>query len=358
MTVRPFLATRLLAACFAASVAGMAAAQSTLDRAVIGATAPLTEAQKATLAGFADKSIATIRDSDDSAEIADARAALIVPARDPGATSSFRKGYSALLVAELAPTVKGKDLLRAVNAMQVLRFARTQEVGDILIDRLSVAGETDPAKRIAAASLLADLAEDLDAGNAYFEPAARRVRDTCANETDWIALQQKLAALSTASRRKELPAEVARGIRKAQAEAIASVAKSIRTSKSADARMQALQRALIGLRNDLLTMPQSERSAFAKVLAPALADMLAAAGAQWAAAHADTTMNAAYGAVTNSCEVLLRLLDRGERPQAYSGSKPESDARLLAAAWESGDQAKFDAEAKRWAGIVAAAPYR
>ena len=351
MTVRPFLATCLLAAC----LVGSAAAQSTLDRAVIGATAPLSEAQKTALSGFADKSIAAIRDGDD---IADARAALIVPARDPAATVNFRKAYSALLIAELGPTVKGKDLLRAVNAMQVVRFARTQEAADLLIDRLSTTAETDPAKRIAAASLLVDLAEDLDAGNAYFEPAARRVRDACANESDWIALQQKLAALSAASRRKELPTEVARGIRKAQAEAIASVAKSIRTSKVADPRMQALQRTLIGLRNDLLTMPQSERSALAKVFAPALSDMLAASSAQWTVAHADTAMNASYGAVANSCEVLLRLLDRGERPQAYANAKPESDTRLLAAAWESGDQAKFDAEAKRWAGIVAAAPYR
>lgn len=354
MIARPFLATCLLAACLVAPAFG----QTSLDRAVLGATAPLTDAQKSTLASFAAKSIETIRDSDDAAAIADARAALVVPARDPGATVNFRKAYAALLLSELAPTAKGRDLLRAVNAMQVLRFARTQEVADLLIDRVTVANEPNPAKRIAAASLLVDLAEDLDAGNAYFEPAARRLRDTCAAETDWIALQQKLAALSAASRRKELPAEVARGIRKAQGEAIAAVSKSIRASKQADPRMQALQRSLIGLRNDLLTMPQAERSAFAKVMAPALSEMLAAASAQWAAAHADPALNASYGAVANSCEVLLRLLDRGERPQAYAGSKPETDARVLATAWEAGDQAKFDAEAKRWAGIVSAAPYR
>jgi hypothetical protein len=53
-----------------------------------------------------------------------------------------------------------------------------------------------------------------------------------------------------------------------------------------------------------------------------------------------------------------RDIDRGERPQAYAGTKPEGDARVLGPSWESKDKAKFEAEATRWAGIVSAAPYR
>ena len=51
---------------------------------------------------------------------------------------------------------------------------------------------------------------------------------------------------------------------------------------------------------------------------------------------------------------LLRIIDREERPQAYAGSRPDADARVLLPAWESSDKAKFEAEAARWAGIVAA----
>jgi len=62
--------------------------------------------------------------------------------------------------------------------------------------------------------------------------------------------------------------------------------------------------------------------------------------------------------VMNSCEVLLRLIDRSERASAYTGSKPEGDQRILTPTWDAKDKAKFDAEAKRWADIVGAAPYR
>lgn len=56
--------------------------------------------------------------------------------------------------------------------------------------------------------------------------------------------------------------------------------------------------------------------------------------------------------------MLLRLIDRGERPSAYEGAKPDGEQRLLAPAWESKDRAKFDAEAKKWSDVVAGAPYR
>jgi hypothetical protein len=205
---------------------------------------------------------------------------------------------------------------------------------------------------------VADTFEDLDAANAYFDPVARRLRDAAVAETDWLALQQKLAAMGAAARRKDLPSDNARNVRRAQAEAIASIAKAIKSSAGADGRMQAIQRTLVGLRNDLLLMQTADRSAIAKVLAPALSDLIGCAEVHWESAHANPTLSASYGSVLNSCEVLLRLIDRGERPQAYAGTKPDGDSRVLTPAWEAKDKAKFEAEAKRWAGIVAAAPYR
>ncbi len=374
MTVRPSVPTSVQASlparaqlsarplfilcAIAASLCASALGQTTLDRGIIATAAPLTDAQKAAVSTFAASALDAIRDGTDATEMVDARWTLVTPARDPAATAPFRKGYSAILITELTPVIKGKDLQRAVNAMQVIRFTRTSESVDVLIERSNSASENDPGKRLAAASLLADSFEDLDASNAFLETAARRIRDAASTEPDWIALQQKLAAISTAAKRKELPPDNARNIRKAQAEAIAAVAKSIKSNTTADERMQALQRALIGVRNDLLLLQQADRTAAAKTLAPAMGDLLTASSTHWEAGHNNATLAPSYAAVVNSCEVMLRLIDRSERPQAYAGAKADADTRVLATAWEASDKAKFDAEVKRWNAIVSASPYK
>jgi hypothetical protein len=348
----------LLAPVLAAALAATAFGQASLDKSIIAAGAALTEPQKAAVGSFIDAPAEAIRSSDRTGEVESARQTLITPARDPSATTAFRRAYSAAVLAELAPVAKGRDLRRAIVAMQVIRFLRTQEAVDALVERTSPSAEPDAGKRIAAATLVADSCEDLEVANAAFDSIARRLRDHATAETDWIALQQKLSAIAAPVKRRDFPADNARNVRRAQAEAIAGVAKAMRAGTAADGRMQAMQRALIGVRNDLLTLGQSDRSAVAKTLAPALSELLAATLAQWDSAHANASMNASYEAVANSCEVLLRLLDRGERPQAYAGTAPDGDSRVLGSAWASKDKARFEAEAKRWAGIVAAAPYK
>lgn len=353
MILRPLIAACILAA----SLVGPAAAQQ-LDRAIIAASAPLTEAQRSAIQSFAANHLRTIREMSSGSSVNDARTALVSPMRDPAATANFRKGMAQVLVAELTPVAKGADLRAAVVAMQVLRFTRSPEAVDVLIDRANPSAERDAGKRVSAGSLASDAFEDLDANNAYIESAVRKLRDAAVAETDWIATQQKLAAIAAAARRSDLSPDSARKVRLLQVETIAALSRAIAASKSADPRIQAVQRALIGLRNDLLTMKDADRSALAKPLAPALAGLLAAGTAQWDSAHADAALSTAYSGTLNLTEVMLRLIDRGERPSVYAGSKPDSDARVLGPAWDAKDKAKFDAEVKRWAGIVAAAPYK
>jgi hypothetical protein len=353
MTPRLLLST-LFAACLSTTCLG----QSGLDRAILSAAAPLTEAQKSAVNGFIAKPVDAIKDSDSSTAIEEARATLVTPSRDPSSTPTFRKAYAVALMAELGPVLKGRDTRRAINAMQVLRFTRTQEALDAILERTAPANESDATKRIAAASLAADAFEDLDAGNAYFETAARRLKEAAIAEGDPIALQQKFAAISAASKRKDLPADNARNVRRNLVEAIAAISKSIRASSKADGRVKPMLRALVSVRNDMLEMNQSERAAVSKALAPALVDLLAAGASHWSDAHADAALSQNYGSVTNICEVLLRLIDRAERPSAYAGSKPDGDSRILTPAWDAKDKSKFDSETKRWSDIVSAAPYK
>ena len=155
-----------------------------------------------------------------------------------------------------------------------------------------------------------------------------------------------------------MPAENARTVRRSQVEAIALVAKSAKASQSADMRVLAMQRVLIGLRNDLLVMPAADRALLAKSLVPALVDLLAAANAQWNAARTSKDLTASYGSMVNSCEVILRLLDRVERPAAYAGSKSEAESRVLATTWDANETTKFGDEVKRWTSVASATPYK
>jgi hypothetical protein len=343
----------VLAACLAHG----AAAQS-LDRAVIGASGSLSAAQQTAVTDFVARAAAVIDSGDDAKEIEEARLTLITPSRDPASTTAFRKAYATELLKALGGTIRGGDLRRAVNAMQVLRFTRTSDAVDALIERATPSSERNPGKRLAAAGLVVDAFEDLDTSNAYYEGAARRLRDAATSETDPLALQQQLAAIGAAANRNGLPADTARNVRRTQAEAIAAAAQAMKGAAVADPRMQAIYRVLVPLRNDLLRNSQADQKEIGKVLAPALAALVADAAAQWEAAHANPALAADYAGLANVCEVLLRLTDRLQRPSAYQGSRPDGDARVLAGAWESGDRAKFDAESKRWTDIASKAPYR
>ena len=355
MSLRLQVGALLVGTALAFSTAMQAMGQTdALERSVIAASGSLNDAQKAALGAFVNAQADRIRTSSNAADVEAARIELITPARDPAASATFRRAYSGALAAELASIATGSDLRRALSAMQVLRFGRTAESFDVLLDCATPSTEPNPAKRIAAAGLISDGFEDLDANNSYFESSARRLRDAIDGESDWIAVHQKLSAIASAARRKDLPVDNARNVRRLQAEALASLAKSVKASSTVDPRMQAAQRTLVTLRNDLLLMPTADRAAVSKALAPALADFITAGIGQWDSAQGDPAMSSSYASTFNSCEVLLRLIDREERPEVYRGTRPESDARILLSAWESADKAKFQAEASRLAGIVAA----
>jgi len=343
----------LLASCVSAS----AFSQARIDRATLGATGALTDAQKSAIAAFIAENREAFKPGTDPKKMDEARWAMGGILRDPDASPVFRKAVAVASISELGPVVKGSDVQCAVQAMQVLRFTRATEAVDLLIDRATPASEPSASKRISASSLLIEILQDVDANPAYFEPAARKLREAISADSDPVALQQKFLAIASAARRKDLPPDNARAVRRWLVESLGVTARSIRGAKTADPRIQSMQRALIGVRNDILEMSQSERSEVAKLLAPALSDLVSAAGVHWESAHGGA-LSASYAATLNSCEVLLRLLDRGMRPSAYEGAKADSEQRTLQPAWDEKNRAKFDAEAKKWAGIVGAAPYR
>ena len=324
-------------------------ASPSLDRAIVASAASLTDAQKAAIQAFASTEVETIATSTDQAALDAARRALTDPPRDPAATAVFRRGYSTVLTPMLSPVAAGTDLRRSILAMQALRFLRSNEALDVLLNRASAATEKDATRRIVAAGLAADLALDADLSTIQIEALSKRLATCALAETDPFALQQQLEGFNAFLKRPGLTPDTAKNVRKAEFEAIAALAGSIAKNSAADARIASVYRALISVRNQWVEMPTAEKTAAAPQLARGLVDLLKASEKQWAGGHADTQMSTAYAGLCNSAEVLLRLVDRSVRPNAPR----TSDDGVLPKTWDASDKSAFTAEVKRWSDAVA-----
>ena len=349
---RPFAAVLLSAsALFGASQACAQSpnASTSLDQSIIASSAVLTEAQKTAIKAFAQTQVQLLATANDQAELESARRILTDAPRDPAATAIFRRGYSTVLIPLLTPVASGTDLRRAIFAMQALRFLRSNEAVDALLNRASLATEKDGARRLVAAGLAADLLSDADLSPIQMEAIAKRLGICALAETDSFALQQQLEGFNALLKRSQLPADTAKSVRKSEFEAIALLASSIAQQPNADARMNAVYRALISVRNQWVEMPTAEKTAAAPQLARGLVDLLKASDKQWTSVRANANLSPSYAGMCNSAEVLLRLVDRSMRPNAPRST----DDRVLPKTWESADKAAFTAEVKRWSDAVA-----
>ncbi len=324
-------------------------ASASLDRAIVASSTTLTEAQKAAIQTFAAGEVETIATSTDQAALDAARRTLTDPPRDPAATAVFRRGYSIVLTPLLSPIAAGSDLRRAILAMQVLRFLRSNEALDVLLNRASSAMEKDGTRRIVAAGLAADLAVDADLSTIQVEALAKRLAACALAETDPFALQQQLEGFNSFLKRPQLTPDTARNVRKAEFDSIVALASSIAKNSSADGRVASVYRALISVRNQWVEMPVAEKSAAAPQLARGLIDLLKASERQWTTGHASAHTSTAYAGMCNSAEVLLRLVDRSIRPNAPR----TSDDGVLPKTWDASDKPAFTAEVKRWSDAVA-----
>lgn len=333
---------------------------SGLDRAILTASSPLDAAKTTALKEFVTRSTGPLADSTDPAEITAARNALTEPARDPSATPIFRRSYSTAVLAELKPVVAGDDLRRAVNAMQVVRFLRSPEAVELLADRLSPSSETNPSKRLAAASILAAALTDAELSPVQFDGITRDLVAASASEKDDQVLVQQIKALVAIERRANLPAASAEAAQAGQAKVFAALVNSVAAAPKADPRMASVARALVMLRNQWLDLSRPQAMKLGPSLGRPIGAVLEIADRHWETARSDPEVQAAYEIAVATSETLLRLVDRTLRPNAYPAPKPgvkDDEARALASSWNGNMKDAFSAEVKRWMGILSAAPY-
>lgn len=328
-----------------------------LERAILTATASLSSEQQAKLDAFVTEWAGLIADSKDPRRVDEGRRVLIEPLRDPAATAVFRRAMSQLAIERLEPVIGGADLQRAINAMQVVRFLRTPESLDLITGRVSPERENDAGKRLAAASILAAALVDAEVGQIQFDAATRAIVAASERESNSLVILQSLRALAAIQGRPNVPAASAELARASQAGILRSLVGSIASRSEADERMTAVSRALIALRNQWLEIARPDAARLGPQLAPALGEVLAAAGKHWDSAQKNPSLKSAYAGSIASAETLLRIIDRSARPNEYR-NVPDTESRVMEAAWERGDRAAFTAELERWQKILAAAPYR
>jgi hypothetical protein len=351
----------LVAAGAVALVQSMALGQApNVDRALLTASSPLSGTQTTALKDFVSRWVSDIATASDPAEVTAARNALTDPARDPSATPIFRRAYSGAVLAELAPIVEGKDLRRAVNGLQVARFLRSPESVDLIAGRLQPTAEPNPAKRLAAASVLAAAVLDADLSAVQCDGITRNLVAAARAETDDQVLLQEMKVLNGIARRSNLPPATAEAAQAAQVAIFSGLVQGVASSPKADPRMASVARALVSLRNQWLELSRPQAAKFGPTLGPTIGAVLETANRHWDSAREDPSVQSAYEISVATGETLLRLIDRTLRPNAYPAPKPgakDDEARVLASSWTGGLKDAFSAEVQRWNGIVKAAPY-
>ncbi|MFO0827485.1 MAG: hypothetical protein U0572_04980 [Phycisphaerales bacterium] len=332
---------------------------TSLDRTVINTQAnpsgPQAEALKAFVVGWID----VMESSDDPRRIEEARRNLIEPLRDPAATPIFRRAFGTIALPKLSQIIAEKDAQRAINAMQVARFIRTPESVEMLASHLPVDRESDPAKRLAAASVLGAALSDADLNQPQFDSVIRSVASAADGERDPLVILQELRSLSAIAKRtgaaglNPAPAASVSAAREAQVKLLRSLIDSVANSTEADPRMATIHTSVIVVRNQLVDMPEPERKKLSPMLAPALLMVLETARKQWDSAQSNPRMKTMYSDAVTSSETLLRIIDKATR-----GSSSTGPDKVLGTAWDKGSQADFDAELARWKAAVGDKAYR
>lgn len=249
-----------------------ASAQCPIPREIMTASRTLTDAERTTIEQCVDAN-ASLLGSESAAEISRGRHELVQPPRAPGVSEVFRRAYADAARARLREFIKGENEHRAVNALSVLQFLFTAESLDELADNAAKANQSREAVRIAAAQFLARASKQLAGANppyslnpAQSDALARKIREAAMEETSWVALVELGEALLQQSTWK-LPPANQEGVR---SEFLRVLGRQVEVARTSPEAMRAVLRSLVGVRNQIIELPASSRTAFAQQLAPIL----------------------------------------------------------------------------------------
>lgn len=229
--------------------------------------------------------------------------------RQSTATPIFWRACSESLKPFVTKIIATNDEFRISNLLQIIRWTRSPEALDILIEQATPAIQKDGVIRISASRLLSGCIASANLTAPQIDSAARRIREAAEAENNWIANVhdlQSLAAMSLASQGAQFSPQV----KISRDEFLKVLAGTItKASKPNDSQeIFAVQRGMILLRDMLLNnsspAEKSAVSASIRTITQSASQLGKQLGTSTTAADASIVQSA------KSVEILAGVIDK------------------------------------------------
>ena len=269
---------------------------------------PLTAEQRKSVTEFVTQAAERFAAADPAGVVA-IRTTLVDQIRQTTVSPNFRRDFGIAFVKGFAKFAEGTDSMRATNAFILARFVGTAESIDFLVDNLDSDNQPEVAIRIAASAQLPKALDAAPLSPPQFDAITKRIAAVLKKERDWVVAAHEVESITQMLREDALTP--------AQAEAIAmSLAASIndlqsRVAAGSDPQLvNALQRALLAVRNQLSGIAGSARSKLLTAIAPSL-DALVKMKATPPAGISEAKLELTFKAVVNTAGLLQKVTTSG-----------------------------------------------
>ena len=268
----------------------------------------LTADQRKAVTEFITKEVERFAEADPAGVVA-IRSKLVEQIRQTTVGANFRRDFGIEFVKGFAKFAEGTDSMRATNAFILARFIATAESINFLLDNLDPDNQPEVAIRIAASAQLPKALYDAPLSPPQFDAITKRIAAVAKKERDWVVAAHEVESITQMLREEALTPP--------QAEAIAmSLAATIndlqsRVAAGSDPQLiNALQRALLAVRNQLSGIAGSARTKLLTAIAPSLDSLVKMNAAQPASLSGDD-LAGTFKAVVNTAGLLQKVTASG-----------------------------------------------
>jgi hypothetical protein len=281
-----------------------AGAQTPPGPEVLEAQPTLSDAQRGQVEAYMDAMAERFASSEPGA-MAAVRKDLDGLMKNLNAKPPFKRELGLAFVKSFSEHAAGTDGLRTMNVFIMARTVATADTVDFLIDNVDPNKQASVTMRIAAAAQLTKAIEGATLSPPQLDALAKRLAPIAARETDWVVVTHEVEAMAAMLRRQGLSGPQAEAIAASLATTVNDVATRVMSGKEPEL-VNALQRSLLVVRNQLTGVPGSARTKLLTSIAPSL-DKLAAMKDKAPGGLAKGSLKETFDAVVRTAGLLQRV---------------------------------------------------
>jgi hypothetical protein len=302
MNPRPFVLS--LVASLALSAVSAAQVQS-ISQQTIAAAGPLTAEQQAEIAKAMDGWAERVTGSDPD-EVIEARGEIDkLATKNPSVTVAFRRELGLAFAKRFEDAVTADKAERSVSIFYIARSIGTVESIDFIVDHMDADTTESPAVRIAASAQLPKAVESVQLSAPQLDAIAKRLVTLAGKEREWVAATHAFEAMGAMIRRKGLSVAQADAIGSSMSATINDLTERVMDG-SAPEMVNALQRALLVVRNQLSDVPAPARTKLLATIAPSLKQLADSKG-KTPPAIAQAGLGETFDAVARTAGLLQKV---------------------------------------------------